>query len=205
MTNPLIPQTKLDAVNQMLASIGQTPLNTLNTSGIRDAAIAELSLDNTTREVLNRGWSFNTDREFEISRDVNDNYLVPSDALQIDPEYHWLDWIERDNSGTRMMYDRENNTFDITTENDPVLFQIIRAMDFETLPQAARGYIAIRAARIFQANVIGSDILFKYTEMHEREALSTLKKLETRSKDRNMFRPGTESNKIVNRWRNPLR
>lgn len=205
MTNPLIPQTKLDAVNQMLASIGQTPLNTLNTAGIRDAAIAELSLDNTTREVLNRGWSFNTDREFEISRDVNDNYLVPSDALQIDPEYHWLDWVERDNAGTRMMYDRDKNTFDITTENDPVLFRIIRAMDFETLPQAARGYIAIRAARIFQANVIGSDILFKYTEMHEREALSTLKKLETRTKDRNMFRPGTESNKIVNRWRNPLR
>jgi len=204
MTNPLIPQTKLDAVNQMLASIGQTPLNTLNTAGIRDAAIAELTLDNTLREILNRGWSFNTDRCFELTKEVGDEYLVPSDALTIDPSEGWrYDFVERDDAGTRKMWDRENNTFTIT--DSPIEFDIIRAMDFETVPQAMRGYVAIRAARIFQANVIGSDIIFKYTQLHEDEALFALKKTERRNKDRNVFRPGTESNKIVNRYRNPIR
>lgn len=204
MTNPLIPQTKLDAVNQMLASIGQTPLNTLNTAGIRDAAIAELTLDNTLREILTRGWSFNTDRCFELTKDVGDFYVVPSDALTIDPSMGWVhDFVERDDSGTRKMWDRAENTFTIT--ESPIEFDIIRAMDFETVPQAMRGYVAIRAARIFQANVIGSDIIFKYTQVHEDEALFALKKSERRNKDRNIFRPGTESNKIVNRWRNTLR
>lgn len=204
MTNPLIPQTKLDAVNQMLASIGQTPLNTLNTAGIRDAAIAELTLDNTLREILTRGWSFNTDYKIELTKDVNDNYLVPADALTIDPsDFYQYDFVERDNGGTRMMYDRDENTFVIL--DSPIEFDIIRAMDFETVPQAMRGYVAIRAARIFQANVIGSDIIFKYTQLHEDEALFALKKTERRNKDRNMFRVGTEANKVINRWRNPTR
>lgn len=203
MTNPLTPQTKLDAVNMMLASIGQAPLNSLNVTGIKDASIAELSLDNTTREVLNRGWSFNTDRQFELVPDSNDNMLVPSDALQIDPSDRCDDYVERDNNGVRMLYDRENHTFTIT--ENPLKVDIIRAMEFEKIPQAARTYIATRAARLFQANVIGSDILFRYTELHERESLALLNKMERRSKDRNMFRPGTEINKITNRYRNPLR
>lgn len=204
MTNPLIPQTKLDAVNQMLASIGQTPLNTLDTAGIRDAAIAELSLDNTLREILSLGWDFNTDKSLALTSDVNDNYLVPSDALTIDPSEHWLyDFVERDNAGTRMMYDRDENTFTIL--KSPIDFDIVRAFAFETVPQTMRGYVAIRAARIFQANVIGSDILFKYTQVHENDAKYALKKAQRKGKDKNMFRAGTPTANIVNRRYNPPR
>lgn len=202
MTDPLIPQTKLDAVNLMLASIGQTPLNTLNTAGIRDAAIAELTLDMTLRSVLVRGWSFNSDYDFEILPDVNDNHLVPSDALSITPCDHWKDYVERDNGGTRMMYDRENNTFVITESEE---YNIIRAMDFASIPEAARGYVSTRAARLFQANTIASDIIFKYTELHERESFAALRKVERKNKKLNMFKAGTEANAVIHRTYNPTR
>ena len=203
MTDVTIPATKLDAVNLMLASIGQTPLNSLDTSGIRDAAIAELSLDMTTRQVLSSGWSFNTDRNYEIATDVSDNILVPANALYIEPSSRSYAQVERDNAGTRMMWDLEEHTFTITVS--PIEYDIIRAYEFNEIPQAARGYIATRAARLFQSQVIGSDILFKYTEIHERESFATFQKLERRAKNHNIFGSATDHNAIIRRSYSPLR
>lgn len=199
MTDETIPSTKLDAVNLMLMSIGQTPLNTLDTSTIKDAAMAELTLDMQTRAILSRGWNFNTDYDFEIAPDVNDNILVPSNALQITPtEIMTYDLIERDNGGTRMMYDRENNTFTITVTLD---YEIVRAFQFATLPEAARGYIMSRAARIFQSQVVGSQILRAYTMEDENEALTTLQLYDNRSRSRNVFARDTGHNVIHHRHR----
>jgi len=201
MTDVLVPATKLDAVNLMLASIGQTPLNSLDTTGIRDAAIAELDLDMVTRSVLTRGWSFNTDYEFEIAPDVSDNILIPSNALSIVPTYDYNDFVERDNSGTRMMYDREENSFEITTTEE---YTIIRAVNLIQTPEAFRLYIMTRAARLFQSHIIGSDILFRYTAQHENEALATLTKAERRAKKTNIFRKDTGPNVAIHRMRNPV-
>lgn len=202
MTDETIPSTKLDAVNLMLMSIGQTPLNTLDTTGIRDAALAELTLDMQTRQVLSRGWSFNTDYEYEVAPDVNDNVLVPSDALQMVPTYDYNDFVERDNGGTRMMYDREDNTFEITTTEE---YTIVRTLSFTQLPETMRGYLMTRAARIFQSQIIGSQILREYTKEDENDAFAALKRHERRAKKLNIFRPGTDSNQILQRNANPHR
>ena len=41
---------------------------------------------------------------------------------------------------------------------------------YEELPESARRYIAVRAARLFQTSVLGSDQLYVFTEKHEEEA-----------------------------------
>lgn len=204
MTNPLVPMTKLDAVNGMLASIGQAPVNSLDVSGIRDVAIAELALDTQTREVLTKGWHFNSEECYELVPDGNGKIAVPSGALDLDPTYDSIDFTIRDDSGTLRLYDKEEHSFDLSAYN-PLLVDIIWAFEFEAIPQCARTYIATRAARIFQSQVIGSDILFKFTELHESEALATLKRLEGRRKDRNMLRSGADVNAIFTRHRNPTR
>lgn len=204
MTNPLTPMTKLDAVNGMLASIGQAPVNTLDVTGIRDVSIGELALDNVTREVLTIGWHFNTEEEYELVPDGNGKIALPSNTLDLDPCYDYLDFTIRDDDGTLTLYDRVEHTFDLSDYN-PLLVNIVWAFEFDQIPQCARNYIATRAARIFQSQVIGSDILFKFTELHEREALATLKRLEGRRKDRNMLRSGADVNRIFTRHRNPLR
>jgi hypothetical protein len=58
--------TKLDAVNTILLSIGEAPVNTLG-SGLQEAEIAEVVLDNINREVQSIGWTFNTDLRLTLS------------------------------------------------------------------------------------------------------------------------------------------
>lgn len=196
MTDETIPSTKLDAVNLMLMSIGQTPLNTLDTTGIRDAALAELTLDMQTRQVLSRGWSFNTDIDFEVAPDVSNNVLVPSDALQMIPMLNTYNYVVRDNSGTRMMYDRDENTFTIT---DTIEYRIVRAFQFVECPETMRGYLMTRSARIFQTQIVGSQVLREYTKEDELDAFAALKRHERRNKKMNIFRTGTDSNQIIQR------
>lgn len=197
--------TKLDAVNLMLSSIGQTPVNSLDVAGIRDVSIAKLSLDNCTREVLTRGWSFNSDRNYEITPDGAGHFLVPDNVLFIDPTDRHQEFLMRYNDGVQKLYDTVKRTYALGL--DVVRVNIIWSLDFEELPQAARQYVATRAARIFQSQVIGSDVLFRYTEQHELESLATLQRLEARQKDRNWFKPKdyVDTNRIADRLFNPGR
>ena len=61
----LSPTTKLEAVNTMLTSIGEQPVQTDDFAGLSDAAIAAQILDNVSRAVQSRGWIFNTDLDDE--------------------------------------------------------------------------------------------------------------------------------------------
>ena len=203
MSAPSVPLTKLDAVNLMLASIGQAPVNTLNVTGLRDVSIAELALDNTTREVLSRGWSFNSDEGYELTPNEQGQLLVPNGALEVDVTDQTVEAVVRSNAGTLMLWDKENHSF--TTFTVPVKCNIVWGFEFADLPQSARGYIATRAARIFQSQVIGSEVLFKFTEQHEFEALTVLMRSEARTKDRNIFRSSADVNRIFHRTSNPVR
>jgi hypothetical protein len=180
------PQTELDAVNQMLLSIGQAPINTLATSGITDANVAHLILHNTSREVQSRGWNFNTDNDWPLTPDVNSKIAVPGNALAVDPEDQSLDYVQRVDPADASMrlWDRKNLTFVIAS---PVKCEITWFFPFENLPQAARAYIATKAGRIFQAQSVGSQILYQYTKERELECLGELNRAEAASEDNNAF------------------
>ena len=54
--------SELDAVNMMLMTIGEYKVNDLdNLAGRSDAAIAKDILNNTSRAVQAKGWTFNMD------------------------------------------------------------------------------------------------------------------------------------------------
>ena len=190
-TDPLLLSSKLDAVNTMLASVGQSPVNTLSVTGIADVSIAELALDNTTREVLTRGWSFNTDTDWPLIPDVNKNIIIPAATLYVDPVDPLRNYVQRINAGVMMLYNKDKRTFDF---DDTVKVDITHAFKFDEIPQVARTFIATRATRIFQAQVVGSDILFRFTDLHEREALAALQRLEDATEDNNILNSATESN-----------
>ena len=61
--------TELEAVNIMLSSIGEAPVNSLS-SGLVDAELAQTTLHNVSREVQAAGWSFNTEynRSYALDR-----------------------------------------------------------------------------------------------------------------------------------------
>lgn len=176
----LVPTTELDAVNLMLATIGETPVSTLVVSGLTDVSIAKTTLAEQNRAVQKRGWDFNTDRDYQLALDLDSKIEVPPNALQIDAEDKSRDVVYRGG----FMYDRDKNQF---TFDNALKFKIIRYFSFEDLPEAARYYIAIRAARIFQKRILGDDTVDVFTAEQEVDAKIDLEDADSETADRNMM------------------
>jgi hypothetical protein len=177
----MTPTTKLEAVNIMLSSIGDAPVNSL-TSGLVDAEMAETILDATSRDVQSQGWHFNTDLNFTLPPLPNGEVQVPANCLKVDQVEAQtnFDLVMR---GKRL-YDRLNHTFKLakSVKVDMVLF-----LDFEELPEAARRFITLRAARVFQDRAVGSSELHGFQEKDEMRAWVELKDAEADTADYSIF------------------
>ena len=91
MTYILTPQSELEAVNEILSSIGSSPVDTLDESLDVDVINAKRLLEATSREVQSKGWYFNTEDSVTLQPDTDsnrvpcpENYLVfYSDGYQL--------------------------------------------------------------------------------------------------------------------------
>ena len=63
--------TELDAVNSILMSVGESPVNTLTVQS-PEVAIAQKTLRQVCREIQAEGWSYNTENEYPIDLDTVD-------------------------------------------------------------------------------------------------------------------------------------
>ena len=173
MTTPVLPPTPLtalDAVNQMLQSIGQGRVNSLSTSSSVDAENAEVTLTNTTREVLSRGWWFNREYDYPLVADSDGHIQLPDNCLGFAPLRDWQTFlVER----AGRLYDRINHT-DEFEPGATVYGSIVWHLPFDDLPSNARQYITRRAGREFQIGAVGSDLLYKFTREMESEAEAEL-------------------------------
>lgn len=177
------PTTELDAVNVMLTSIGESPVNTLG-SGLQEAEIAEVVLDNVSRDVQSAGWHFNTEIRYTLNRNVVNEINLPANVIKVDKttllrDYE-LDVVERG----RKLYDRIGNkyTFDKDIEVNMVVL-----LSFDELPEVARRYITLRAARTYQQRILGNDTLSQMLAMDEQQAFLSLREAEAEVSDYNIF------------------
>lgn len=173
--------TELEAVNLMLSVIGESPVNSLVSSGISDVAIAQDILLEVSREVQDDGWFFNNEDMVMLPLDANGFINVGDNVLRIAPMD--LQLYQVTHRGTRM-YDRFNHTF---VFKQPILFSITYFLPFTELPQAARYYIAIRAARKFNKRNLSSDTVEKFTAEDELDALANLQDQDTSAGEYNML------------------
>ena len=65
--------TELEAINIMLASIGEAPINTLTGTLPVDAKLAQNTLSEINKEVQSEGWSFNTEIDVVLTRDSSND------------------------------------------------------------------------------------------------------------------------------------
>lgn len=197
MTLPAVTlgaQTDLDAVNEMMMSISQAPVSSISTPGIRDLAIAVYTLGFVSRQVQSRGWWFNRELHYLMTQDVSQKYPIPANALSV----RFYDQTRNGGIQNGFLYDMDNHSF--TYPNDPTLYvDVIWMYDYNTLPQEARNYIGVRAARIFQAKVIGAAEMYKSNGDEELEALAAMKREHLRNARSNMFFTPTGANRIYNR------
>ena len=77
------PTTKLEAVNSMLSTIGEAPVNSL-TSGLVDAETAETILNEVSRSVQAHGWNFNSEPDYTVAADTSGNVVLPTEIIRAD-------------------------------------------------------------------------------------------------------------------------
>jgi hypothetical protein len=165
--------SKLEAINTMLTSIGEIPVSSITNATTNDVSIAIQILDHVSREVQARGWFFNTDINYSLTPNNNNQIELPANALRVElaDGYRRHDFVERN----RKLYDRVNNTFTITNN---IKVNIVFLLDFSELPEVARHYILVRASRIFQDRMLVSSELHKFHEMDELQSYMSLKEAE---------------------------
>lgn len=180
LESTLSPTTAIEAVNDMLLSIGQGTINSIESSESVDAENAKIALVNTSRSVQARGWYFNRDHRYTLQPDVNGEIALPDGALSFAPDPKWIRVVERN----RKLYDRQEHThvFPAGTE---VTGSITWLLSFEDLPQQARDYIHRRAGRVFQVGAVGSQLLYQFTKELEMEALTELMREHVRAERSN--------------------
>jgi len=178
--------TQLEAVNLMLSVIGEAPIQSLTDTGVATVDTAKRLLDDVSREVQSAGWHFNTQYNWPLAIDVDGHVPVPSNAVRVDVDQNRanasLDVTVRDNR----LYDLYNRTF-VFTVASPIKVQMVELLAFSNLPDAARRYIAIRAARKLQDRVLGDSNAHGYSAQDEIEAKAALMTAESDTSDATIF------------------
>jgi len=176
--------TELDAVNQILSSVGQAPVTTLDLQN-PEVSIVLNTLREVNRQVQSEGWIFNTEREYEMTPDSSTNQIAyPYNMLQIDTnnEYHKnkYDVVRRNGK----LYDRLHHTFTFT---DSIKADVVWFFDFTDVPPAIQTYITARAARMCATKMIGDRELNALLQEQEFNTRASALEYDCNQGDYSMF------------------
>lgn len=173
--------TEKDAVNIMLRAIREAPVNSLSGALPTEVSMARNELLDTSKEVQQKGWVFNREKNYSMTPNNSDEISIPDNILQIHIPDASCEYIQR---GTRL-YNRTDHTYTIT---DTLKADIVLYLNFDELPEAARRYILVKAARRLQAYTIGSQEIAGFTQVDELDAYKELLRFELRTGQYNTVR-----------------
>jgi len=176
--------TELEAINIMLAAIGEAPINSLTDTLPVDARTAQNTLTEVNKEVQSEGWSFNTEIDVTLTRDGSNQINLPINVLRVDPNIHQHPTIDPIQRGLKL-YDRQNNKYEF---DEDLICTVVYYRDFVELTEQARRYINIKAARIFVDRLIGDQGLRTYTQEDETRARAILTESDYANADHNLLR-----------------
>ena len=176
--------TELDAVNQILSSVGQAPVNTLDIQN-PEVYIIINTIKEVTRQVLLEGWTFNTERGYKLQRRASDHRIpLTSKMLAVDSnkDKHGdkYDIVLRDD----VLYDRHNHT-DVFEED--ITADIIWAVDFTYLPPAVQAYVTAKAARMCAIKMVGDSEISQLLAEQEATTRAALIENECQQGDYSIF------------------
>ena len=164
------PITELEAINMLLAAIGEAAVSSLETATTVEVTQAKNLLSNINREVQQKGWHFNTEWDVILTRDSDNRIPLGTSVLSVYVE-NKLTTI-RGITGQMYLYDLDDNTFTWTSNLTNAV--TITLLDFQNTPQTLRQYVTAKAARIFQEEVIGQTSAEQINRLEESEAYADL-------------------------------
>jgi len=142
-------QAELEAVNEILSAIGESPVSTLEGDANTDVVSARRILGKINRIEQSRGWTFNID-DVVLTPDVFSN------MIRFMPSYLRLTsaggtpYVNRGG----YVYDRLNKTDRFTA---PITVELISLKEFDEMPDVFRSYIVTKAAKEFNIRYFGAN------------------------------------------------
>lgn len=170
---------ELDAINEMFATIGEAPLNTLDDDHDMVAAARRILRVASHRE-QSKSWWFNQER-VTLQPDEQGNVRVPNDTLRIDPEDPTVRVAQR---GGRL-YDLNRGSFTFANGFRCIL---IRYVAFEDLPAPAQTVVSYAAQLDFQKAYDADVQKFQQLNVEYGRALNTLSAEHIRNRGANLLR-----------------
>tara|TARA_B100002019_G_scaffold157246_1_gene135396 strand:+ start:157 stop:765 length:609 start_codon:yes stop_codon:yes gene_type:complete len=196
MATQITPTTELQAVNTMLSVIGEAPVNSITGTTTVDVSVAKNILDETSMSVQSQGWNFNTHTDYKsLSLDSNNKVPLPVNCVKADAnqQYRHLNYTIRNG----YLYDMDNHSDTFTSA--PSSVDLVLVQQFEHLPEYARRYITVKAARRFAARFIGDSQLTQLTAQDENEALVSFTQADAQESDINILNGDSNTFSIINR------
>lgn len=180
--------TKLDVVNACLASMGESPVNSLDTDNIFISSALD-ALGHAGPAELSYGWYFNIEK-IELKPTVDGSYYVPTDTigLTVDLNPPWL------SIRARRLYD--NRSGQVFTGKSPVQVTITRNLKFEDMPYHAQRAIKAKTVQYFQKSYDGDAQKIQDAEDEYAESRAMLMSEHIRAVGANMLYQGATGHRI---------
>lgn len=200
-------------MNSVLQAAGLSPIDQaeLDTPTQDDTRMAVSTVRNVLRELLSRGWRFNSEFGLEVAPAGTYTWVAsdgtstllnifkkPSGLLAWRQSQAWqncdADLYERlskryteASNPVNVLYDRTRNRDGLEkTRYAYVYLDVVYAMDFTALPEVARRYVTIVASRLFVKDTTGAEP-GQSAAQNERTAWNELNKQEGMRERRNLL------------------
>jgi hypothetical protein len=180
--------TLLEAVNVLLANIGEAPVATLEDEQNAEAGVAERTILELHKEGQTRGWTWNREEAVRFMRDMStDEVVVPANVVAFSVDR--FQWAHRFQLRGQRVYDKENRTFELSDfayiEADVVLL-----LSWDDCPEAYNRWVVARASRVFAERVLASDVVSQSTAEQEQRAWAELLRVENDQQQPNVLTAG---------------
>lgn len=209
--------TELQAVNQMLRSIGESPVQTL-TDGQFDAEQAQNILRESSRRIQAPGWHANTRKAVSLTKNASDQFTVGVNVLSVDtvnpdsarrtgspnPSAFYNVQLRRSSDNTKwVLYDLDNDRETWADGPSTMVVDIVEFLRFENLPPNLQIYIYKAAAHQFQKSSLASRVVYEFTKEDVEQSMVDAIQEDAANEDRNMFRHNRAAYEVVRR-NNPM-
>ena len=160
----------LEAVNEIISSVGSPPINSLSNITNVDGIDALRMLNKTSRRIQSTGWEWNRQDSVTFLPDTTTGKIAyPNDIIKA--------------VATNRLIRKDGYFFDLDANTDRftssiTITELVREIAFNDLPEAARDYITAVTTRDFQRIKVGSVEADQAIAQREAEALVRLNALE---------------------------
>jgi len=185
--------TELEAVNSMLAAVGEYPIESLN-NPLTQAQQALRTLRLVTREIQSGSWDFNQENGIELTPGANQQILIPTDypVVSLDVSDPTHDVVVRGGK----LYDRTRHSYAFA---DKVKVDVTWLFPFDELPEPAKQYVYVKATRRYIKDFFGDAQLNGMTREDEQSALINLLNYDCGTADYNILYDNNEAYSIIAR------